>query len=181
MPEFPLPDGALGPADFDRAAAARDRGWNVWQREDRAWSLRAADDSGLPALLAFLRAYDPLAAERAAARARVAAEADRRVALLGSERRLLALIARGVEIHDKRLAGQPLDPEDELDAEAARAAQRANRRLRRAQAEVEADLAALATTDALRAFDPARHPRWPRLDAEAAAMAAAAAKAAAAG
>jgi hypothetical protein len=155
MPLVPL-DPAVPALAIPAALAA---GFPLAEQE-AAWSVDTDDPVLCMAALVFMLGFDAAPEQRADAIARTKAEGDRRMAMLASPSRQLELIARGVELQDKKQSGGTWTAEEAADAEVSRAAQRAARRIRRAQREIVADLATWTDPGALVAYDPAADPRW---------------------
>lgn len=159
MPAFPLTVAGHKP---DVLIAARDAGWQAW-RDDQGHWVETADEAAAAAAQAWVDAYDPLARERTAARARVKAEATRRIeASIGPLWRQMNAIGRRVE-----LLGTPIERDQELTAPelaertAIDQAWELVKAIRAASDLIESELAGIAETAALEAFDPAADPRWP--------------------
>jgi hypothetical protein len=159
VPDFPLNLNHVEPSAI---AAAMDAGFVIAQTVNGVWSLRDVDASRVPEARAFIRAYDPMALERGFARARVKAEADRRIAGLVSLVDQVLLISSSVDLIDKRISGLPWTTEEETTAATARAMWRKARVIRRAQVRiVQQEVMPLDNTNALQAFDPVKSHRWP--------------------
>ena len=165
MPLVPVSEAIL-PASLPVTAVpmALAAGFPLVESES-AWHVDTDDMILCMAALVYLLSFDVAGEQRADAVARIRSEGDRRMQMLAPITRQLELIARGVELQDKKQSGESWTAEETADAEISRVAQRAARRIRRAQREIIADVSMWTDPQALVAYDPAADARWPIVQA----------------
>lgn len=155
MPSFPLSYPAGKPG---AGGAAAEAGHRV-REHDGQWVVDADTPEEAAAAQAFLDAWDDVAVARARAKAAVKAEAGRRIEAFAPLWRQSNLIARGVELTDKRVAGT-ITPAEEAEAAALRSLFGRIKAIRAASDAIEAGLDDEGDAYALYGFDPAMAD-WP--------------------